>query len=444
MNRLLPLYSLIVCGACLASIAAASQVHLEVSMSHPTLLADKKQTTFLKVGLTGFGLPQSEQRPPVNVAIVLDKSGSMSGEKMEQAKHAAMTVVERLEENDIVSLIVYDTNVEVVVPATKLTDKSWVIQRIVAIRARGSTALYAGVSQGAQEIQKFIEKERVNRIVLLSDGLANVGPRTPSELSQLGRTLMEQGITVSTLGLGLDYNEDLMTQLAQSSGGNHAFIEHANDLVHIFNQEFDTLTSVVAQEVLITINVAEGIRPVRVMNRDADINGKQVVVNLNQLLSEQERYVLLEVEVPACPAGMEIVVAEVLISYANLVDKTQDQLKSSVGANFSDSAAVVEQNANVEVCTSSVLQLANEKNILATTLRDEGHITEAKQVLLENSKYLRRNAVKYDSDQLWRRSEDNTEQAAKIDGREWKKFRKVMRQQQNADAVQQAYDGKSQ
>ena len=107
----------------------AAQVKLDVSMAQPTLLAEKKQTTFVKVGLTGFKMSSQADRTPVNVSLVLDKSGSMSGTKIAKAKEAAIWAVRRLDSKDIVSVVVYDSTVRVLVPATKLTDKDAVCRR---------------------------------------------------------------------------------------------------------------------------------------------------------------------------------------------------------------------------------------------------------------------------------------------------------------------------
>ncbi len=174
------------------SSSLGSQVQLNVSMANPTLIAEKKQTTFMKVGLTGFKMKSRAQRAPVNVCIVLDKSGSMSGNKIAKAKEAAIAAVRRLGKQDIISIVVYDSTVQVIVPATKLTDKKSVIAKIRKIGSGGSTALFAGVSKGAAEIRKFLDKNRVNRMILLSDGLANVGPQSPSELGDLGASLMKE------------------------------------------------------------------------------------------------------------------------------------------------------------------------------------------------------------------------------------------------------------
>ena len=417
----------------------AAQVKLDVSMAQPTLLADKKQTTYVKVGLTGFKMSSKEKRTPTNVALVLDKSGSMSGSKIARAKEAACWAIRRLSKKDIVSVVIYDSTVQVLVPATKLTDKEAVCRKIGNIEAGGSTALFAGVSKGAAELRKFIDHDRVNRIILLSDGLANVGPQTPGELGQLGASLSKEGISVSTMGLGLDYNEDLMATLARRSDGNHIFIEKADELAEVFRHEFDDVLSVVAQEVSISIKVGGKVRPVRVLNTDAEINGRRVIVQFNQLYSQQEKYVLLEVEVPPTKANKTLEVAQVEVSYANMETKTTDHLAGSVSVNFDPSEKVVERKTNVEVMTECVLQIANDQNILATALRDKGDVEGAKRVLTKNAEYLYFNGRAYGSVELRRRGETNDVQASSLEGPGWAGARKMMRQLQHADAAQQSY-----
>jgi len=127
------------------AMTQASQVALSVAMSNPVLKSDQKQTAFLKVGLEGFRMPVTSKRVAVNVALVLDKSGSMNGRKIEEAKQAAIQAIRRLDANDIVSVVVYDSTVEVLVPATKLTDKNSVCKKIAQIHPGGRTALFARI-----------------------------------------------------------------------------------------------------------------------------------------------------------------------------------------------------------------------------------------------------------------------------------------------------------
>lgn len=418
---------------------AAAQVKLDVSMAQPTLLAGKKQTTFVKVGLTGFKTSSEGKRTPVNVALVLDKSGSMTGSKLAKAKEAACWAIRRLDGRDIVSVVIYDSTVRVLVPATRLANKEAVCRKIREIEAGGTTALFAGVSKGAAELRKFLDRNRVNRVILLSDGLANVGPQTPGELGQLGASLIKEGISVSTMGLGLDYNEDLMAELARRSDGNHIFVEKAEDLAKIFNFEFRDVLSVVAQEVSIAINVGRNVRPVRVLGLDAEINGRQVIVKLNQLCSEQEKYVLLEVEVPPTEANRTLEIAKVDVSYANMATKTTDRLSSTISVNFDRSEELVKRKTNVEVMTKCVLQIANGRNMLATALRDKGDVEGAKRLLIENGKYLKLNAGIYNSEKLQLRYELNYSQADQLEGKEWARTRKGMRRFQHLDARGQTY-----
>jgi len=271
----------------------------------------------------------------------------------------------------------------------------------------------------------------VNRIILLSDGLANVGPKSPSELGELGASLNKEGIAVSTLGLGLDYNEDLMVKLAQRSGGNHHFIENAADLVRIFNYEFDDVLSVVAQEVNIIIDLEPGIRPVRVLNTDAEINGQQVITNLSQLYANQEKHVLLEVEVPATAADKTIKVAKVRVSYANMATNKTDELTGTVNVRFSASVDDVAAGVKKKVLEASVLLIANERNKLATAYRDQGRIEEAKQLLFINSKYLEKQGKLLDSYQCAVACELNRNQASNLDdAKAYQRTRKGMLESQ--------------
>jgi len=424
----------------LAASLSANQVKLNVAMAKPFLESGHKQTAFFKIGLTGFEMQKEEDRTPVNVAIVMDKSGSMSGKKIEHAKEAAIQAIDRLGTEDIVSVIAYDHTVTILVPATKVSDKATIKQRIRQIQANGNTALFAGVSKGAAEIRKFHDKNRVNRVILLSDGKANSGPSSPKALGDLGASLIKEGISVTTLGLGEGYNEDLMDQLARRSDGNHTFIENPTQLARIFNAEFGDILSVVAQEVVIDIKCANGIRPIRVLNREAEISGQRIITHLNQLYSKQEKYLLVEVEVPSTQSERTREVANVEISYANMLTRTTDELASTLSVRFTESKELVQSNTNQEVMVSCVLQKATDTNRLATNLRDKGKLAEAKQVLLDNGRYLERNATRWNSTQL---GDYASEQKLDIlnldDDAKYYLRRKQMRSSQFKNELQQSY-----
>ena len=424
--------SIALAAATLVSGASAKQVSVDVSMAQPVMAAgDKPQTTTLKVGLTGFELPRGGAgRPAVNVAIVLDKSGSMNGAKLAHAKDAAKMAVQRLGSNDIVSIIAYDHNVEVLVPATKVSDRKGMLAAIDRIAIGGNTALFAGVAKGADEVRKFRERELVNRIILLSDGQANVGPKSPGALGNLGASLAKEGIAVTTIGLGNGYNEDLMFALADKSDGNHTFAESPSQLAAAFDAEFGDILTVAAQEVLVKVSCSPGIRPVRVLGRDAEISGQEVTVLLNQLYSKQEKYILLEVEVPATKSGSTRDIAKVEISYANMATNTTDEISSKVAVRFSASQDEIKAETNRDVIVASAMQIATLENEKAMKLRDEGQIEEAKKILLGNSLYCIDVSNKWGDQEIGEFGRNNAFDAENLDGEAWGITRKAMRADQ--------------
>lgn len=193
---------------------ASSKVACRVETLNKVFLAGDSQDTVLKITLDAPPPPAHIKRPVVNIALVLDQSGSMSGAKIEQAKTAAIEALTRLGPADIFSVVTYDTNVRTIVPAQNAVRINNIIRTIRQIHAGGSTALFGGVSQGAAELRKHIGNDYIHQIVLLSDGLANVGPRMPEDLGRLGAALLREKISVTTVGVGVDYNEDLMARLS--------------------------------------------------------------------------------------------------------------------------------------------------------------------------------------------------------------------------------------
>lgn len=383
---------------CSRSLQAADQLKLDVLPVRSLLKAGEKQTTWLRVGLEGFELKSDVVRPGVNLAIVLDKSGSMQGAKIKKAREAAIDAINLLSDDDIVSIITYDSTVNVLVPATKLTDKASVIARINGIKPGGNTALFAGVSKGAAEVRKFLEDERVNRVILLSDGLANVGPSSPGELANLGKSLLKENIAVSTLGLGLGYNEDLMVKLANTSGGNHLFIEDAAELVDIFRREFDDVLSVIAQKIDIEVTIPEGIRPVRVLGNEADINGQVVVTRLAQIYSKQDRHFVIEVETPSSESGAKLKLATVAVSYSNMKTHEKDAVSGKAECKFSSDEEAVKTSVNSEVLADVVALVSSEQNKLATKHLDAGDFMACQQVLTDNVKFLELNKLSCPTD----------------------------------------------
>lgn len=406
--------------------ASAQQVRVETALDHAALEANHKQTAFLRVGLTGFELPEA-RRAPLNVAIVIDKSGSMQGNKIQQAKAAARAALSQLGPDDIVSIVAYDDTVDVLVPATRVSDRELIERGIARLSAGGMTALFAGVVKGASEVRKFAGRERVNRVVLLSDGAANVGPASAGELGQLGRSLRREGIAVTTVGLGLGYNEDLMVQLALASGGQHVFIEHERQLAQVFREGFGNLATIVAKEVVVKVRLAEGLRPVRVLGRsgDSDVVGQVVTVQMPALYARQVDDVVLEIDVRPLPP-QDLQVATIEVSYHNVATNAADKVSMALRAEVTEDRERAGRSVVPAVAVAVIERLANERSRQAIELRDQGHVEEARRLLEENVRALRDGANRYGSDTLDKLAKEYDFDADNIDGEHWGRQRKVI------------------
>ncbi len=419
---------------------SAGEVTLNVNLDQTRMQAGNTSTAYVKVGLIGSGDIQAT-RPVLNLSLVLDRSGSMQGEKLNHAIDAAIKAVGMMGSQDYLSLVVYDSTVDVLIPATRVTEPEIFYRALNRLRSGGSTALFAGVSKGAQEVRKFYASNRVNRVILLSDGQANVGPDSPAALGELGSKLRREGISVTTIGLGDGYNEDLMSRLALTSDGNHAFAENPRDLTRIFESEFKDVLSVAALDIHITITCGPGVRPIRILNREGDIRGNTITINLNQILNMQEKYALIELEVPPGTSGTSRDIVSATATYRTLANVRSEIKQPMVRAEYTSDQALLQRSAQPDVKEQVVLQLATEKNEEALRLRDEGKTAEAQALLKQNSETLKAASAAYGgSSVLEEYAEANAMEADKItDDSEWNVQRKAMREKQYENRNQQSY-----
>ena len=251
-----------------------------------------------------------------------------------------MRLVKRLRPADLIAIITYNHQSEVLLPATDAQDQKTitsVIQTLGADEQIGlfdGTALFNGIEKGVQEILKCRQRYRINRMILLSDGLASMDFNSLIEMSELGRVLGAKNITITTIGFGADHNQELMMPLSQQTDGHHAVVENMTDITRIFDLEWTHLASVVAQEIKVTVTCSENVRPLKVLDRKAKIEGQTVSIQLNQLDSQREECVFLELEISLVlnqpQQTLEQTLAEVLITYRNLKTHRHQRLKKFI------------------------------------------------------------------------------------------------------------------
>lgn len=399
--------------------AASLPVRLRLDFDRPLLPADSSEKIVLKVCLDGLGLPpQPQHRPPVNLALVIDRSGSMSGDKIAKAREAALEIVRRLAPDDVFSLVAYDTRVTTLIPARRVGrgHERFLEESILGISAGGNTALYGGVCSGAREVRHHLgEGNFSHRIILLSDGQANVGPSATEDLARLGRSLGSEGIPVTTVGLGLGFNEDLMTRLAQMSDGNTYFAAHSTDLPRIFQEELGDARRLIARRVVVEIDFQDGVRPLRFVGREGRIEGSRATLEIGHLYGGQERFALIEVELRSGPAGAARDIAIARARFEDLEGRRLSPPVVSGSLRFTADASEVRARANAQVQADYAANLTALAREEAIRLSDAGKPAAAAEVLKSNSDRLFSIGSSYSNIQVLSRAKASAEDSARLE-----------------------------
>ena len=352
--------------ACTANLFAGETLSLKLVPDREVVWNGAPQEVVVKIDLSAIANKPKLKRTPLNLAVVLDKSGSMTGAKLDKAKQAAMLLVNRLEPNDYFSMVIFSDRAQVLVPVQKVEDKAALKEKIESIEADGSTALYAGVKMGADQLQEYFSSRRINRVILLSDGMANVGPSSPRQLRRLGSDLAERGISVTTIGVGDDYNEDLMAGLAEASDANYYYVADTEKLPAIFAKELGELLTVAAREIKIEITCPDGVTPLGFIGRAEKFENQKASVNLSQLTLGQNRYLLLRCRVN----GEQPEIARVKVNYT-------DELNGGTAQAWDDTAKIRFTADRSDADKSVNGAVVAEKEIMLTAVAKDEAIAQA-------------------------------------------------------------------
>lgn len=255
-------------------------------------------TAYLQICIT-TPVAERHERQPMNLAVVLDRSGSMANEgKIEYAKKAVRSLIDQLPEGDYFSFVIFDDVVQVLRQSQLVRDKRDLRDLLNEVYPGGSTNLGGGLVTGLEQVERHKDSEFLNRVILLSDGLANSGITNPQELRRIAQRYRSKSISVTTMGVGLDYNENLMMGLSQSGGGNYYFIESPNSLASIFKKELRSLSSITAQDASIELTLADGVHVRDVIGCEQQHNEKRITVPVGDLYSGEQRQLTVELEIP--------------------------------------------------------------------------------------------------------------------------------------------------
>ena len=282
-----------------------------------------EQEAVLQVGFSTALANDRQQLRPINLALVIDKSGSMAdADKLTRVKESLLTLVSKLRDTDVLSIVVFDSEAQVLMPARTLSDKEAVKQIIRGIQPGSSTNLHAGLMLGYKEALKNYRRDATNRVVLLTDGIANQGVTEPERIARDSLSFNDRGIDLSTIGVGLDLNKDLLRQLAKSGRGLFHFVADAQDIEKVFIKEVQSLVSPVASEPNVEIDYDSALELVKLYGYEPQLKAQGVSLKLDNMNNGLTQVVLMRFRVTRQKPYSRLPV-RVRLSYYDLEQKTQ-------------------------------------------------------------------------------------------------------------------------
>lgn len=315
----------------------------------------------------------AQVRMPLNFALVIDHSGSMKGAKLRNVREAVKMVIDRLEPSDYISVVIFDDTAQVIIPSMPANDKPGMKAAIDRIQDAGGTTMSLGMTQGLGELHRWNIPNAVNRMILLTDGVT-YGDTDRCRL--LAREAAAAGVSIYPLGIGSDWDEGLLDDIGQLSGGMPAeFIRSPADAMTIFEQQLQSAVAVAVRNAALTLRLPAGVSPrkaVKVLPIIRDVDGsslsdRQVVIPLGDLEKDTAQSVLIELMIDPRPAGLFRIAQAELTYDVPMVGTTNEKIRDDIKVTFS---ADPNQTSQVNALVMNFAEKSNAQR-LVTRILDE-------------------------------------------------------------------------
>ena len=354
----------------------------DVRLEHQLLAVETEHAVHAMLELTAPPAATASARLPLNLVLVIDRSGSMAGPKLETTKECAAFLVRRLGPTDSLSVVAYDDEVRLVSPLGALGDRQDVLRAIGGIQPGGQTNLSGGWLKGVEELKRA-QAHGPRTVLLLTDGLANVGVVDPSSLVAMAGSARGEGIGTTTIGYGDGFNEDLLTGMADAGGGNAHYAGTTDEAPGIFASEFEGLMSVVAQNLSVEIRPSDQVKLLGVLNEYPSVpvpGGVQV--QLGDAYADETRRVVFELHVPELSALGVAKVADIVVRYVSVGEQiAAHEVTVPVTVNLVSADDASASQADREVVEEIVVLKAARARDEARKAAESGDFERAKTVL---------------------------------------------------------------
>ena len=338
---------------------------------------------YLLASITAPAAPRRAARLPVNIALILDRSGSMDGEnKFPLAVEAVKQSLRLLTATDRVSIVVFDEQVDVILPSTFVTveAKKQALRALQQVAPRGSTDLCSGWMHGSAELSDHLADGTVTRALLLTDGQANHGEVNREVLAHHAAELRRRGIVTSAFGVGADFDERLLRDIANEGGGNFYFVQTAAQIPDLVTSELGEALEVVERDAELTITLPRGV-DARVLNRfrTRKSHGRTAItVELGDLVSAQELDVVIRAKFPLGDIGES----------QRITASMGEHASSAVEFTYASHLENDEQPRDIAVDREVARVYAGRARAEATEANRHGDFDRARRALVDTSRHI--------------------------------------------------------
>jgi Ca-activated chloride channel family protein len=338
------------------------------------------QRLYLMAYLATDADPAARPRRPLNISLVIDRSGSMAGSKIDYTRQAAQLLVQNLTANDTFSVVLYNDNVETLLPPERVQRKDAINQQIRSIKPGGTTNLSGGWLQGCEYVAQHKQADQMNRVILMTDGLANRGVTSAERLISIAQQKFGEGVSTTTMGLGTDFNEDLLMSMANAGGGAFYFIESPEVAPLIFQEELQGLLNVVGQNLVISVDPTDNVADLQQLNAyPMERNGRRIAFRLGDVFANEMKALLLEISLKPFEGIGRQQILNLRFEYDEVENMTSKRrvYEQPVMLQVVDSSGVDIAPFNREVRRSVLLLKAAQARRNAVEMADKGLYSKA-------------------------------------------------------------------
>jgi Ca-activated chloride channel family protein len=326
-----------------------------------------------------------DDRAPINLSLVLDRSGSMHGAPIQYSKQACRFVVGQMSGDDLLSMVAFDNEIRTIFSPEIITHKDLMKAKINEIEPGGTTKLSGGLIKGAQYVLTHKKSGVVQRVILLSDGHANEGITDQEQLAKIAQEYKIAGVGITTMGVGEGFDEELMEAIADNGGGNFYYIDQPDQIPQIFAKELEGLLKVVAQNVQLKLKPSPFAQITEIYGYNVTEKDGNYLLSLGDIYSEELKSVLIEVSLVAQLEGEQHVL-EVEWNYVDVTDGVKDcSLKYSIPIQYTTNIDLIQNNNNAHVDKQVHITHSAQTIEQAMKAFDQGNYEAGQSLMKENA-----------------------------------------------------------